>query len=120
MTRALRTGAIRRSVALLLFTVFLGAGTTLPGADALLHHWGGKGVEEQRPHLDPAGGCAGHTESCTLGRTATGAGATLGHAPGIRLEAVGGAPRPPARHRSPPAADRGAIPQSRAPPVPVA
>ncbi|HUF36252.1 MAG TPA: hypothetical protein VMN37_09890 [Gemmatimonadales bacterium] len=120
MTRALRAGAIRRSVALLLFTVFLGAGTTLPGADALVHHWGGGGVEEQRPHLDPAGGCAGHTDSCTLGRTATGAGATLGHAATVRLEASGSAPHASAPDLRLPAAGRGALPQPRAPPVPVA
>jgi len=120
MTRALRVAGLRRSVAFLLLTVFLGAGTTLPGADALLYHWGQAGGEEQRSHIEPAGGCASHTESCTLGRTATGAGAALEHAPVVHLEQTGGAPAELVPDLPLIAAERGGIPQPRAPPVPVA
>ena len=119
MIRALRSAGLRRSAAVFLLAVFIGAGTALPGPDALLHHWGGPDAADHRPHVEPAGGCAAHAESCTLGRTATGAGATLAHAPTVRLQPGGGAAAelPPAHPH--PAAHAGALPQSRAPPVPI-
>jgi hypothetical protein len=108
----------RRLVAFLLLAVFLGAGTTIPDPDVLLHHWTGQ-ADEHRTHIEPAGGCGSHSEKCTLGRTATGAGATLVQSPVLRAE--------PSDSPSPaiaPAvrivvADPDAIPHSRAPPAPV-
>nr|MBA3259495.1 hypothetical protein [Gemmatimonadales bacterium] len=78
----------RRLVAFFLLAVFLGSGTTVPGPDALLHHWSGTS-EEHRSHVEPAGGCTGHTEQCTLGRTATGAAAALALSPALRVEPAG-------------------------------
>lgn len=116
MMPARRSAGLRRSIALLLFAVFLGAGTTLPGADALLFHSGDTGTAEHQPHIEPAGGCASHADDCALGRAASGAGADLAHAPQVRLDA-------PARGRvelvSGPrhiGFDRGILPQPRAPP----
>lgn len=106
----------RRHVALLLLAVFLGAGTTLPGPDALLHHWGGSAVDYPT-HVEAAGGCASHAEQCTLGRTATGASAALVAAPILRAAppAAAAAVYPGllrAGH-----ADLGRLPPSRAPPA---
>jgi hypothetical protein len=109
----------RRLVALLLLSVFLGAGTTLPGPDALLHHWSGQS-QDLRSHVEPAGGCASHTEQCTLGRTATGAQVALAQGPVFRIEPAGRAPSRPTPVVRIIAADRGAIPQPRAPPAPAA
>lgn len=111
---------LRRSIALLLLAVFVGAGTTLPGADALLFHWGEPGTADHRGHIEPAGGCASHADDCTLGRTASGAGARLAHAAVVRVEPPAGAsvePNSSLLHRP---VSRGAIPQPRAPPVTVA
>ncbi len=109
----------RRLLALLLLATFLGAGTTLPGPDALIHHWSGQS-EDYRAHAEPAGGCTSHTEQCTLGRSATGASATLALAPAVRVEGAESraTPVPPVVRIL--AADRGAIPQPRAPPAPSA
>jgi hypothetical protein len=116
MMPARRSAGLHRSIALLLFAVFLGAGTTLPGTDALLYHWGQPDATEHQAHIEPAGGCASHTDACTLGRAASGAGADLAHAPQVRADA-------PARSRVEPdsglrhvAFDRGVLPQPRAPP----
>jgi hypothetical protein len=106
----------RRLVAFLLLAVFLGAGTTVPGPDVLLHHWTGQ-ANEHRSHIEPAGGCGSHSEKCTLGRTATGAGAALVHDPVLRTD--------PTEFPSPAStlavriviADPDAIPHSRAPPA---
>ncbi len=119
MTRALRA-VRRRPIAALLLAVFLGAGTTLPGPDALLHHGSPRAGERLGSHIEPAGGCASHTDSCTLGRTATGAGAVLAHASVARPLPAGGVAVEPVPHVPLRAADRGLIPQPRAPPVPVA
>jgi hypothetical protein len=108
----------RRLVAFLLLAVFLGAGTTVPGPDVLLHHWIGQ-ANVHRSHIEPAGGCGSHSEKCALGRTATGAGAALVQAPVLRTN--------PTDFPSPAStlafriviADPNAIPHSRAPPGPV-
>ena len=107
-----------RAVALLLLALFLGSGTTLPSADALLYHWG-RPAETQQPHIEPAGGCASHVETCTLGRAAPG-NAILADAPAVRLEALGAAAvdlLPRAVHRP---LLTVALPQTRAPPVTLA
>ena len=119
MTPARRSSGLRRSIALLLFAVFLGAGTTLPGADALLFHADGSGAEH-RTHIEPAGGCTSHADVCTIGRTATGAGAEVAHPTVVRTEPVSAAPVESAPSASPFAAGRGGTPQPRAPPLPVA
>ena len=106
----------QRLVALLLLTVFLGAGTTLPGPDVLFHHLDGH-ADQPRAHFDPAGGCAGHAEKCTLGRAATGAGAAIAQAPGL-LTLAAEAPPPAVRSAIGIVfADAAAIPHSRAPPA---
>lgn len=120
MTRALRAAGLRRAVAFLLFLTFLAAGTTLPGADAALHHWGSAGQEEQRPHFEAAGGCGSHLEACTLGRAATGAGAALAREPAIRLRQYDAGTDSPLPAPLPPADERRALGQPRAPPAPVA
>ena len=120
MTRALRAAGLRRAVAFLLFLTVLAAGTTLPGADALLHHWGSADPAEQRPHVEAAGGCGSHLEACTLGRAATGAGAALAREPAIRLRQHDAGPGSPLPAPIPPAGERRARVQPRAPPAPVA
>jgi len=120
MTLAPRAVGPRRLLALLLLAVFLGAGTTVPGPDALLYHWHANGAEPARPHIEAAGGCASHLESCTLGRAAAGASATVAADPGILLHpgtVDRAGPRPA---RTPRSALRGTLPQPRAPPAAVA
>ncbi len=107
----------RRLVAFLLLAVFLGTGTTLPSADALLHHVRGQ-PEDHRSHVEPDGGCTSHTEQCTLGRAAAGGQAVGAEAPVLRIEPASRAPAPTAPLTRVIAADRGAIPQPRAPPAP--
>jgi hypothetical protein len=116
MTPAQRRRGFRRSVALFLLALFLGTGTTLPAADALVYHLG-DAVETQRPHIEPAGGCARHVEACTLGRAATGADAVLAFVPGMRVEpdhTAVGEPPPLVPHIPLPST---LLPQPRAPPV---
>jgi hypothetical protein len=110
----------RRLTALLLLAVFLGAGTTLPGPDALLYHWGKAGAEQPRTHIESAGGCASHLEHCTLGRTATGDGVSPPAGPLVRIQQDDTTPDQPRLASAPRAHDRGALPQPRAPPVAVA
>jgi hypothetical protein len=106
----------RRLLAWLLLTVFLGAGTTLPGPDALLHHWGAQ-AERPRTHVEPAGGCGAHADRCTLGRTAAGAGAAVVQSPVVRAD-LSGAPALLITHAvGVIVADLDAIPHSRAPPA---
>lgn len=109
----------RRQVALLLLAVFLGAGTTLPGPDALLHHGGGTAADYPR-HIEPAGGCASHAEQCTLGRAATGASAALPAATVIRAAPPASAAAASAALFRAGHADAGRLPHSRAPPAPAA
>lgn len=61
--------------AILLLAVFLSAGSSLPGLDALVYHSGAGEVSRSQAHVEPAGGCLNHAEHCTLGRAAPGSGA---------------------------------------------
>jgi hypothetical protein len=106
----------RRLLAWLLLAVFLSAGTTLPGTDALLHHWRAP-ADEQRTHVEPAGGCGAHAEKCTLGRTATGAGAAIVQSPVLRTQPFGNPSASVSRTVEILVADLDAIPHSRAPPA---
>ena len=119
MTHPRHSVRFHRAVALLLLALFLGSGTTLPSADALLYHWD-RPAETQQSHIEPAGGCASHVEACTLGRAAPGADAILADGPAVRVEALGAAPAdllPRAVHRP---LLTVALPQTRAPPVTLA
>jgi hypothetical protein len=102
---------------LLLLALFLGAGTSLPSLDAILYH--GHGTERfvGDSHLDPAGGCGGHADHCTLGRTPPGSRSVHPWAVVIRL-GVGIRPAT-VRVPDPPAivSSRGTLPQPRAPPA---
>jgi hypothetical protein len=106
----------RRLLALLLLTVFLGAGTTLPNTDALLFHWVA-GSEKLRPHVEPAGGCGSHSEECTLGPSASGDGAAVAHAYTLRVHSTAPAPLGSVVVVPASTADRCGIPQPRAPPA---
>lgn len=110
----------RRLTCLFLLAVFLGAGTSLPGPDALLHHWEKAGAEQSQIHVESAGGCASHVESCSLGRAATGAGAALAAGLVVRLNGALSAGAPVIPARSVPSSSPATLPQPRAPPVPVA
>jgi hypothetical protein len=103
--------------ALLLLAVFLAAGTSLPSLDAVLYHSQGSEVQRWQSHVEDAGGCLDHSEHCVLGRTAPGSSAAAAHSGAIRTEPT----RRPTPHRLPPqpqvAADRGTVPQPRAPPA---
>ena len=110
-----RTGRLRLR-ALLLLGVFLGAGTTLPSLDALMHHWGRSAPRAER-HLEPAGGCVGHAEHCNLGRTAPGTGAVQTMAAAVRIEPSARPQRFPTPAIPLIAAYRGATTLSRAPPA---
>lgn len=108
---------LRRAKAFLLLAVFLSAGTSLPGPDALLYHHGAAGLERSQSHVEPAGGCLDHAGHCVLGRTASGSGAVVTLVRGVRIEPTD-RPAParlPARPHS--KADRGSVPQPRAPPA---
>jgi hypothetical protein len=61
----------QRARAWLLLTLFLAAGTSLPGLDALLFHWRVDPLAG-RIHVEPAGGGTEHADHCTLGRTPPG------------------------------------------------
>jgi hypothetical protein len=103
--------------ALLLLLLFLAAGTSLPGLDALVYHGNDAGSERWRTHVEPAGGCLSHADGCSLGRTASGSGAVAAVEPESRLVPSSN----PAAHHSAPfqpvCADPGALPHSRAPPT---
>jgi hypothetical protein len=109
---------VRRSKlkAWLLLAVFFGAGTSLPGLDALLFHWH---VADQHAaaHVEPAGGCSAHAEHCTLGRTPPGSRAFGVLAAALRLLPARG----PDVHRLPgqfpPGTSTPSLPHSRAPPA---
>jgi hypothetical protein len=62
--------------AFLLLALFLGAGTSLPGLDAVLYHHHPERQPDQ-VHYDPAGGCGGHADHCTLSRTPPGSQSVL-------------------------------------------
>jgi hypothetical protein len=110
---------LRRAKAFLLLAVFLSAGTSLPGPDALLYHNGVTELDRSQSHIEPAGGCLDHAGHCVLGRTASGSGAVVTLVRGVRVEPTN---RPaPARLPAVPhtQADRGTVPQPRAPPAPI-
>lgn len=68
----------------LLLALFLSAGTSLPSLDALLFHLHPDPVSG-RVHVEPAGGCTGHADHCTLGRTPPGSRAVAPLAIVVRL-----------------------------------
>jgi hypothetical protein len=106
----------QRVRAWLLLALFLSAGTSLPSPDALVNH---RQAELFRVHFDPAGGCAGHADHCTLGRTPPGSRAAAPVAFAARLDFDGGAHHsaiPAARPRD---ARPSLLPASRAPPAPL-
>ena len=104
-----------RAKALLLLTVFLSAGTSLPSLDALAFHHDGSG-ERSRTHVEPAGGCHSHADQCTLGRTASGSGAVGAPETETRLVADSRPDSPRSARLQPICADPGAQHHSRAPP----
>jgi hypothetical protein len=100
----------------LLLAVFFGAGTSLPGLDALLFHWH---VADQHAasHVEPAGGCSAHSDHCTLGRTPPGS-----RAFGVLAAALRLLPALQPVLRSPPGSRwlglcTPSLPHSRAPPA---
>jgi hypothetical protein len=99
----------------LLLVLFLSAGTSLPGADALLNH---RHPETFRVHFDPAGGCAAHADHGTLGRTPPGAGAAAPVAIATRAALDDGVPHAPVSSGRLPDARLSLLPPSRAPPAP--
>jgi hypothetical protein len=106
----------QRIRAWLLLALFLSAGTTLPSPDALVNH---RHAELFRVHFDPAGGCAGHADHCTLGRTPPGsrAVAPVAFAAGLDLDGCTQASRVPAAR--PLDARPSLLRPSRAPPAPL-
>jgi hypothetical protein len=115
-TRTGRAWLVKAKSSLLL-TVFLSAGTSLPGLDGLLFHLHAGEHQRAQIHVEPAGGCLDHAEHCVLGRTATGAGAVATPLTEVRVEpasrsALKPLPAQPGRSRT-----RGVIPQPRAPPA---
>ncbi|MGZ8392063.1 MAG: hypothetical protein ACXWWK_04395 [Gemmatimonadales bacterium] len=114
-SRFLRRLHLRPIKALLLLAVFLSAGTSLPSLDAVVYHSAAE-LDRSQSHVESAGGCLSHSDDCSLGRTASGSGAVATVRGVTRLEPVL-SPPPSCAQRLPPAcADRGAIPQPRAPP----
>lgn len=106
-----------RVKAFLLLAVFLTAGTSLPGLDAVEHHWGSVDLQTSQAHVEQAGGCLAHSGHCTLGRTATGSGALGTLVAVARILPVVwpvSAREPTSPHLS---RDRGTIAQPRAPPA---
>lgn len=103
--------------ALLLLSLFLCAGTSLPSLDAVLYHRHGAEQFAGDTHLDPAGGCGGHADHCTLGRTPPGSRSVQPWAVDFRIthgEAVPSVPALVARAIVPSLC---ALPQPRAPPA---
>ncbi len=103
--------------AVLLLALFLGAGTSLPGLDAVLYHRHGPDRSAGATHLDPPGGCGGHADHCTLGRTPPGSRSVQPGTIEVRLSLT--LSSTPARTLAswvfvPP---RGTLPLTRAPPA---
>ena len=103
--------------ALLLLLVFLSAGTSLPSLDALAFHGIDKSSERSRTHVEPAGGCLGHADRCSLGRTASGSGAVAASEAESRLVPASSPVTQHSPHILPVCADPGALPHRRAPPT---
>jgi hypothetical protein len=102
--------------ALLLLALFLGAGTSLPGLDAVLYHQHPDGRADQI-HFDPAGGCGGHADHCTLGRTPPGSRSLQPWAVDFRVVLGEAVPSVPALASRIIVASLRALPQPRAPPA---
>jgi hypothetical protein len=102
--------------AVLLLALFLGAGTSVPSLDALLYHRHAERFAGDA-HFDPAGGCGGHADHCTLGRTPPGSRSDQPRCTEIRLPEreshalVGPLASRPVVH------PRGTLPPTRAPPA---
>jgi len=107
---------LHRAKAFLLLAVFLSAGTSLPGLDALLFHNGATELDRSQSHVEPAGGCLSHSGHCSLSRSASGSGAVATVSSVTRLEPESSPPHPCAPRVQPACTDRSAIPQPRAPP----
>ena len=111
-----RRSALLRAKAFLLLAVFLSAGTSLPSLDALVYHSTTE-LDRAQAHVEPAGGCLDHSGHCVLGRTASGSGAVITLVRGVRIEAHD-RPAPALLTARPHTkADRGTLPQPRAPPA---
>ena len=100
----------------LLFALFLGAGTSLPSADALLHHWHPDPFAG-RVHVEPVGGCVAHADHCTLGRTPPGSRAVASFVFLIRLVPPDHAVAAWRPSRPRPDARTALLPPTRAPPA---
>jgi hypothetical protein len=105
-----------RAKALFLLAIFLSAGSSLPGLDALVYHDGATELDRSQSHVEPAGGCLSHSDHCSLGRSASGSGAVATPSSATRLEPVSTPPHPCVGRLQPACTDRSAIPQPRAPP----
>ncbi len=106
--------------ALLLLALFLGAGTSLPSLDAALYHTRGSQRFAGNTHFDPPGGCGGHADHCTLGRTPPGLSSVHLWALVVRLTAdhIHVPMRAPDSHAI--VTPQGTLPPTRAPPAPAA
>jgi hypothetical protein len=102
--------------ALLLLALFLGAGTSLPGLDAVLYHRHPDRRADEI-HFDPAGGCGGHADHCTLSRTPPGSRSVLPRATVFRVITYEAVPSVPALVSRIIALSLRALPQPRAPPA---
>ncbi len=111
------TARLIRAKALLLLTVFLSAGTSLPSLDALAYHGDDAGSERSGTHVEPAGGCLSHGDQCSLGRTTSGSGAVASAEAESRLVPPASPVTQHSSHLQPVCADPGALPHSRAPPT---
>jgi hypothetical protein len=107
-----------RARAWLLLILFLGAGTSLPGLDALLFHWRVDPLAG-RIHVEPTGGGTDHADHCTLGRTPPGSRSSAPLVTVLRFAPTGrpASPRPPSAPALEPRAT--SLPRPRAPPAPL-
>jgi hypothetical protein len=118
MSRSLpaRQSDLFRVKAFLLLAVFLLAGTSLPGLDALVYHHSIPGLDPSQSHVEPAGGCLSHSDHCSLGRSASGSGAVATVSSVSRFQPLSAPTHRCTARVQPTCADRSAIPQPRAPP----
>ncbi|HET6837234.1 MAG TPA: hypothetical protein VFH24_04265 [Gemmatimonadales bacterium] len=115
-----RHGRLLRIRASLLLVLFLAAGTSLPGLDALFYHGLTSEAANPQTHLEPAGGCLNHAEHCGLGRTAPGSGSVVLKNAEPRVQPLLDTVRS-ARPVQPESSSAAVVtPPSRAPPAPLA
>jgi hypothetical protein len=107
---------LRQARASLLLAVFLSAGTSLPGLDALVYHHSATEADRSQSHVEPAGGCLDHGQHCTLGRTAGGSGTAPTPSTEVTVQPVS-PPDQPLTTQSLLSVDPTGIPNCRAPPV---